>query len=269
MTSETEALSPPDAHPLVGAVFRDLDAAPEMVVVPAGKFWMGSAPDEPERFKNEDLRHEVTIARRFAVGRYAVTFDEWDAAHAAGGVMHNPDDEGWGRGRRPVINVSWEDAKAYTAWLSKVTGKAYRLLSEAEWEYVCRAGTETPFWWGASITPKQANYNGDYTYAGGEKGEYRGKTVPVDSFEANPWGLYQVHGNVWEWCEDCWNKSYEKKPEILKQTGGAWTDGDSDCWVLRGGSWCLIPANLRSANRFGIHAGNRYFSFGFRVARTL
>src|SRR5207302_6940801 len=108
-------------------------------------------------------------------------------------------------GRQPVINMSWDDAKAYLAWLSRKTGKSYRLLSETEREYVTRAGRSTPFWWGPSISTSQANYNGNYTYGGGSKGEYREKTVPVASFQPNPWGLYQVHGNVWEWTEDCYH----------------------------------------------------------------
>ena len=127
--------------------------------------------------------------------------------------------EGWGRGKRPVINVNWDDAKAYVAWLSRKTGKTYRLLSEAEREYVTRAGTTTPFWWGSSISTSQANYDGNYTYGSGSKGEYRQKTMPVDSFQPNPWGLYQVHGNVWEWTEDCWNDSYNGAPT----DGSAWT----------------------------------------------
>ncbi len=120
-----------------------------------------------------------------------------------------PGDRSWSRGGRPVINVSREDAKAYVAWLSKNTGKQYWLQSEAEWEYAARAGTTTPFWWGDTITTDQANYNGNYPYNGGAKGEFRWKTLPVRSFKPNPWGLYQVHGNVWEWVEDCWNGTYK------------------------------------------------------------
>ena len=236
-------------------VFRECDQfCPEMVVVPAGSFMMGSPASEEDRFDTEGPQHRVTIARSFAVGRFAVTFDEWDACVADGGCDYRPEDEGWGRGRRPVINVSWDDAKLYLSWLSKKTGKAYRLLSEAEWEYVTRAGTTTPFWWGSSISPNQANY-----------GEYREHTVPVDSFEASPFGLYQVHGNVWEWVEDRWNRSYSGAPT----DGSAWTGGECDLRVLRGGSWNFGPGYLRAAIRVGDVAGNRIYYFGFRVARTL
>jgi formylglycine-generating enzyme required for sulfatase activity len=144
-----------------------------------------------------------------------LTFDEWDACVADGGCNgYKPVDEGWGQGKHPVINVNWDDVKAYAAWLSRKTGKSYRLLSEAEREYVTRAGSTTPFWWGSSITPKQANYDGtaEPYRGGGSKGEYRRRTVPVDSFEPNLWGFYNVHGNVWEWTEDCWNFSTGATP---------------------------------------------------------
>ena len=167
---------------------------------------MGSPASETERTPREGPQHRVTFARPFAVGKFAVTFDEWDACVADGGCNgYKPKDEGWGRDKRPVINVNWDDAQAYVAWLSRKTGKTYRLLSEAEREYVTRAGTTTPFWCGPSISTSQANYDGNHTYGSGSKGEYRQKTMPVDSFQPNPWGLYQVHGNVWEWTEDCLN----------------------------------------------------------------
>jgi formylglycine-generating enzyme required for sulfatase activity len=263
--------------PGIAAVFQDAPFAPEMAVIPPGRFTMGSPKDEPGRYGDEGPRHEVTIPRPLAVGRYAVTFEEWDFAQddkdwaaATGTKPRKPNDEQWGRGRRPVIDVSWDDAKAYATWLSHRTGQAYRLLSEAEWEYACRAGTATPFSWGGSITPEQANYNGDFIYeGGGAKGEYRAKTVPVDSFEPNPWGLYQMHGNVWEWCEDHWRDSYKKKPERLKVTGGAWTTRSGGSRVLRGGAWDVYPAFLRAAVRGRGDSGGRSGSVGFRVARTL
>jgi formylglycine-generating enzyme required for sulfatase activity len=168
--------------------FQDCPTCPEMVVVPAGSFTMGSPANEPER---EGLEKQVlvSIAAPFAVGRFAVTFDEWDSCVADGGCNgYKPGDEGWGRGKHPVINVNWYDAKAYTTWLSRKTGKTYRLLSEGEREYVTRAGTMTPFWWGTSITPTQANYDGsvDPYKGGGSKGEYPKQAVSVDSFVANP-----------------------------------------------------------------------------------
>ena len=212
--------------------------------------------------------HEVTIAKPFAVGRFAVTLVEWDAAVAAGGVTHRPDNEGLGGGRYPVINVSWEDANAYCAWLSNMTGKAYHLLSEAKWEYCCRAGTTTPFWWGSAISTSQANYDGNFTYADGREGEYRKEMVPVDSFEPNAWGLYNVHGNIWEWCEDCSHKNYNGAPE----GGSAWlkaNGGDCDHRVVRGGSWDIEPKYLRSATRVDVYKFMREDDVGFRVARTL
>jgi formylglycine-generating enzyme required for sulfatase activity len=207
--AETEATKP-------GRVFRDCADCPEMVVVPAGSFTMGSPPGEEGRSETEGPQRKVTIARPFAVGKFEVTFTEWDACVAAGGCKHNPNDQGWGRGGRPVIDVSWNDiTREYLPWLSRKTGKTYRLLTEAEWEYAARAGTTTPFWWGSSISTSQANYHGPTTYGGGPKGEYRQKTVPVDSFAANLWGLYNVHGNVWEWVEDCWHMPIPVVPAQL------------------------------------------------------
>jgi len=256
-----------------GESFRDRLAngqpcpdCPEMVVIPAGSFMMGSPVNEPERAKDE-AQVRVTIAGPFAVGKYAVTFDEWDSCAADGGCSgYKPSDQGWGRGKRPVINVNWDDARAYAAWLSRKTGKTYRLLSEAEREYVTRAGTMTPFWWGSSITTKQANYEGKYTYAGGAKGEYRLRTVPVDSFAPNPWGLYNVHGNVSEWTEDCWNDSNIGNPG----DGRPRTTGDCSRRVVRGGAWYSFPQFLRSAYRGRLYPQFRVnYGQGFRLATML
>jgi formylglycine-generating enzyme required for sulfatase activity len=170
-----------------------------------------------------------------------------------------------------LINVSWDDAMAYVAWLSRKTGKGYRLLSEAEREYAARAGTTTPFWWGSSISTSQANYNGTYIYDNGAKGEDRQKALPVDSFEVNPWGLYQVHGNVWDWVEDCWHDSYRDAPyQDAPKEGKAWTTG-GDCRsrVVRGGSWFSYPQVLRAAGRGRYSTGTRSNGLGFRVGRTL
>jgi formylglycine-generating enzyme required for sulfatase activity len=260
-------LSPQDERALKPKdTFKECAACPEMVVVPAGSFMMGAPQDEDGRFDDEGPQHRVTFARQFAVGRFAVTFDEWAACVADGGCDgYRPDDRNWGRGRRPVINVSWKDAKNYVAWLSRKTGKTYRLPSEAEREYVTRAGTTTPFWWGSSISTSQANYDGNYTYGGGQKGEWRQKTVPVDSFAPNPWGLYQVHGNVWEWTEDCRNRSYAGAPK----DGSAWESGDCNIRVLRGGSSRDRPRSLRAALREEFLAGFGNHLQGFRVGRTL
>ena len=257
-----------DAPAEVGKPFRACETTwcPELVVVPSGSFMMGSPSREAGRYADEGPVHEVTIARPFAVGVYEVTFEEWDACRRGGGCTHNPDDRGWGRGSRPVINVSWEDAQAYVRWLSRETGKRYRLLSESEWEYVARAGTTGPFHFGSTISTEQANYDGNYTHGSGRKGEYRRKTVPVGEFPPNAFGLHDVHGNVWEWVEDCWHASYDGAPS----DGSAWTSG-GDCSrrVLRGGSWDDVPQNLRSANRVRNTTGVRSDYIGFRVARTL
>ena len=250
----------------VGTTFRDCDSCPEMIIVSAGSYQMGSPSSEAGRDDDEGPVHQVTIPRPFAVGAYEVTFAEWDACVDSGGCGgYRPDDEGWGRGRRPVINVSWEDAQRFVAWLRQGTGHEYRLLSEAEWEYVARAGTTTPFHTGSTIATSQANYDGNYTYGNGRTGEYREKTVLVGSFNANTFGLYDVHGNVWEWVEDCWNDSYRGAPS----DGSAWERGDCGRRVLRGGSWYDYPRSLRSANPIRYDPGNRSYYDGFRVARTL
>ena len=251
-----------------GRRFRDCEGTwcPEMVVVPAGSYMMGSPESEAGRADNEGPRHRVTMANRFAVGVYEVTFEEWDACRRGGGCSHNPHGRGWGRGKRPVIDVSWADAQAYVKWLSRETGKEYRLLSESEWEYVARAGTTGPFHFGATISTQQANYDGTYTYGSGRKGRYRRRTEPVGSFPANAFGVHDVHGNVREWVEDCWHDSYRGAPG----DGRAWTvGGDCKRRVLRGGSWLDGPQFLRSAFRYGYPAGYRHFVTGFRVARTL
>ena len=265
----------PLAAQAVGEVFRDCDVCPEMVVVPAGSFMMGSADSEEGRFSWEGPQHRVTIDHPFAVGVYEVTFEEWDACVRAGGCRgHEPDDEGWGRGRRPAIGVSWDDAWAYADWLTDQTGQEYRVLSEAEWEYVARAGTETARYWGESAQ-QQCQYANGYDAVGhAERGwdlnpvgcrDRQAYTAPVGSYRPNGFGLYDVLGNVYEWVDDCWNLSYE----------GALTDGSprytGDCSlrVLRGSSWDRAPDYLRSAGRLGFRAGYRGSMIGFRVARTI
>ena len=253
---------------------------PEMVVVPGGSFLMGSS--ESCWQQSEGPVHQVSI-RSFAVGKYEVTFEEWDACVSDGGCGgYRPGDAGWSRGRRPVINVNWHDAKSYVGWLSGKTGEAYRLLSESEWEYVARAGTTGLFHTGSTITPAQANYNGrsrclpkpgcdpkvDYDCYEDENGLSRGRTLPVGSFAANAFGLHDVHGNVWEWVEDCWHFTYEGAPT----DGSARVSGGTvDCRrrVVRGGSWYNGPPY--SAIRDSSFAGNRNTNngSGFRVARTL
>lgn len=244
-------------HPM-----REGEPGPEMVVVPAGAFLMGSPDAEPGHLQHESPQHRVVFAKPFAVGRYAVTFDEYDRFCTAS-KRDRPGDGGWGRGKRPVVNVSWYDAQEYCAWLAAQTGQGYRLPNEAEWEYACRAGSTTAFWWGDAINTGQANYGGHWPYGGGASGEFREQTVPADAFLPNPWGLYQMHGNVWEWCADHWHGDYSGAPD----DGSLWADGDTDFRVLRGGSWISHPGRLRSARRNRGGAVYRVGSRGFRVAQ--
>jgi formylglycine-generating enzyme required for sulfatase activity len=248
----------------LGPTFRDTlkigGEGPLMRVIPAGRFLMGSPPDEPERRANESPQHEVRLAEPFAVGAYEVTFDDYDRC-CDSTKRERPADNGWGRGNRPVINVSWNDAQAYCAWLSKETGRTYRLPTEAEWEYACRAGTDTPFHFGARITADQANFDGNYTYNGSAKGEYRGKTVPVGSFPPNAFGLHDMHGNVWEWCQDAWHGSYDGAP----QDGSAWHGGGGVARVVRGGSWNFNARLCRAAYRDDFDPRYRFDNIGFRV----
>ena len=249
-----------------GAHLRDCETCPQLVVVPAGSFMMGSPDSEWGRFINEGPQRQVTITEMFAVGVYEVTFVEWDACVNEGGCNgYQPDGEGWGRGGRPVINVNWDDARAYVQWLSERTGKRYRLLSESEWEYVARAGTMEPFHTGATISADQANYDSSYTYGSGQKGRYRGRTVQVGTFSPNAFGLHEVHGNVWEWTQDCWNEDYAGAPIDSR----ARETGECDQRVMRGGSWGDVPWLLRSADRGKSEPGIRGPRIGFRVARTL
>jgi len=239
---------------------------PDMVPIPEGCFQMGSPASEKYRASYEGPQHRVCV-KAFKLGQYEVTFAEWDACVAAGGCQYKPEDRGWGRGRRPVIEVSWDDAQGYVKWLNGKTGKRYRLPSEAEWEYAARAGTTTPFSTGACIHTDQANYDGNYDYnnCGAKTGVYLQKTQPVGSYPANPWGLYDVHGNLWEWAEDCWNDNYQGAPT----DGSAWRHGNCSQRVLRGGSWVSVPGGLRCADRIRGGAGLRDYGVGFRLARTL
>ena len=255
----TAPATPPGSRHLPDlATFSDAPWCPEMVVIPAGEFLMGSPEKEKGRWNDEGPQHKVTIGSRFALGRYPVTFDEYDHFCAAS-KGEQPKDQGWGRGKRPVINVSWRDAAAYCEWLAKETGQPYRLPSEAEWEYACRAGTTTRYAWGYAITPKNANYTDSKP----------GKTTEVGAYPPNHWGLYDLHGNVWEWVEDVWHVNYKGAPV----DGSAWTKGEgkesSRGRVLRGGSWNDNPRFLRSADRSGIPPEDRNNLLGFRVARTL
>jgi formylglycine-generating enzyme required for sulfatase activity len=248
-------------------VFSDIDApwCPEMVVLPPGEFLMGSPNSDEDAAEDEKPQHRLIIRYRFAMGRYPVTFAEYDHFCAAT-KRKKPGDEGWGRGRRPVISASWEDAKAYCAWLSKETGQSYRLPSEAEWEYACRAGTTTRYSCGDTIVEKDANFapSALRSLVRGLFGE--GKTSVVGSYPPNPWGLHDMHGNVWEWVEDHFHDHYKG----ATADGSARLAGDHEGnRVLRGGSWLEEPNVLRSAHRGWSRPMTRINTFGFRVARTL
>jgi formylglycine-generating enzyme required for sulfatase activity len=251
--TQEQALKPKDT-------FQECSKCPVMMVVPAGNFFMGSPASEPGRDRDEGPQHVVTIAAQFAVGQHELTFDQWDACVADGGCnAYKPSDEGWEGGRHPVINVSWDDANAYVTWLAKKTGKPYRLLSEAEYEYASRAGSMTAYPWGDAIGKNNANCNGC-----GSQWDNK-QTAPVGSFAANGFGLYDMVGNVWEWTQDCYHDSYDGAP----MDGSAWSKGDCSRRVLRGGSWDTYPRFIRSADRDGLNTDLRNSDFGFRVGRTL
>jgi len=228
---------------------------PEMVIIPTGSFQMGSG-----KSNDEQPIHQVTINKPFALGKYPVTFDEYD--NFAGATNRSkPDDNGWGRGKRPVINVNWDDANAYAQWLSKQTCKLYRLPSEAEWEYAARAGTTGDYYWS---TQEKAE---DFAWfsSGLLSALFSGKTHPVGEKKPNAFGLYDMAGNVWEWMQDCWHDNYQKAPA----DGSAWREGnEGECSqrVLRGGSWGTGPGDLRSATRVRGDAVTRN-GIGFRLAQ--
>ncbi len=239
------------------------EQCPEMVIIPAGTFMMGSPDTEVGRSPDEGPQHEVTIARPFAVSRFEVTAEQWRHCVRLGGCETGT---GGGDGLEPVASVSWKDAQAYVAWLSALTGEDYRLLTEAEWEYAARAGTTTAYPWGNTASHNFANYGTDECCDGHAEGRDRWvNTAPVGSFPANVFGLHDMHGNLFEWTEDCWNDSYAGAPS----DGSARRSGDCSRRVLRGGTWNNNPQNLRSANRNRNNPTNRNNNNGFRVASTL
>jgi formylglycine-generating enzyme required for sulfatase activity len=250
--NEERALKPGDK-------FRDCtNGCPLMVVIPSGKFMMGTR----EGLESQRPQHEVTISKPFAVGKYEVTFAEWDACVTEGGCPETEGlfghDMGWGRGARPIINLSLDDAQQYVAWLSEHTGKSYRLLTEAEWEYAARGGTTTLFSWGD-------NEDAVDEYAWYAPNSHS-KTHPVGEKKPNPFGLHDMHGNVWEWVEDCAHRNYIGAP----QDGSAWTVGCERNWrIARGGAHdSKVTDYLRSGYRLWTHdIGNS--SQGFRVARLI
>ena len=238
-----------------GAVFRDCPDCPEMTVIPAGSFVMGSPSNDVGRGGDEGPQHQVTVAK-FALGRFDVTFDEWAECVKGGGCTSNksPEDYGTGRGRRPVIDISWQDAQEFVRWLAARTHQRYRLPREAEWEYAARAGSTTPYYTGTTIDHLQANF-----------GNFIGETEPVGSYPPNRFGLYDMAGNAWQWVEDCYHDDYRGAPA----TGRAWAEPDCGRRVIRGGSWYNGITEVRSTQRDGYKPSNRLSHASFRVARDL
>lgn len=238
-----------------GESFKDCPTCPEMIVVPAGTFVMGHDGIYPI----EGPARTITIAQPFAMGAYEVTFDEWQACLDEGGCTTDPDDHKWGEGRRPVININWHDAHTYLKWLSDKTGHIYRLPSEVEWEYAARGGTTTAYWWGDDVGENMGNCR-DCKSQWGKHG-----TSPVGSFRPNPFGLYDVHGNIWEMTEDCWNDTHKGAPS----TAAPRLDGDCSYRSMRSGSWYYFSKNIRSAWRFRNDARVRSYGIGFRALREM
>jgi len=250
--------------------FRECNECPVLAVVPAGRALIGSPNDEPGHNSEEGPQRSVVFRQPFAIGRSEVTFDQWFACIAEGGCRaYRPGDYGWGTGARPVINVSWSDATAYTEWLSRKTGASYRLPSEAEWEYAARGCKvecpSTAFWFGNTITPDQANYDWRYSYEGSPKAQALRQTIAADSGAANPFGLLHTQDNVREWVQDCWNATLAGLPS----DGAPRTTGDCSRKVVRGGSWSDEPQDLRTAKRSWSPPDERRAQIGFRVARSL
>lgn len=237
------------------AGIQDCSACPELAIIPPGQFTMGN--DGPHKY--ERPAHTVTFDKAFAIGMFEVTFDEWQACFDDGACgVEMPDDHHWGQGQRPVMNVTWADANAYAAWLSQKTKKTYRLPTEAEWEYAARAGTDSEFWWGDEVGLGKANCRDCGS-------EISHQSQPADSFAPNAWGLYNVHGNVWEWVQDCWNETHEGAPT----DGTARLQGDCRQRVMRSGSWYYFSKNIRSAWRFKNDARVKSYGIGLRVVREL
>ncbi len=258
--------------PAAGTVLRDCDQCPELVVIPAGQFTMGAMPGDQGADDDEGPPRAVTIAKPFALGKYEVTYDEWDACVADKACERTPD-EGWGRGKRPVLNVNYEQAVGYTKWLSTKTGKAYRLPSEAEWEYAARGGSDQASAWGTDAAKACEFAN---VYDESSKVKYRFgwpnfkcddrfvETAPVGSYAPNALGLHDTLGNVWEWVSDCYG-SYAGAPA----DGSAVSADGCKKRIGRGGSWNVFPVWVRASYRYGLEPQLRSNNLGLRVLREV
>lgn len=232
----------------------------DWVEIPGGEFIMGSPESEKDRFDYE-VQHPVTVGA-FQMLKTPVTFEMFDF-YCSYQDVKKPHDETWGRGQRPVINVSYWDVIAYCQWLKKASGWMVRLPTEAEWEYACRAGTTTPFWNGEQITSEQANFDGRFTYNGSSPGIKHSQTVPVAQFSPNPWGLFDMHGNVWEWCASEYSQHYNG----LESENACLDVDNHNPRVVRGGSWDNVPSGLRSASRNKLKPDYHFLKVGFRLVR--
>lgn len=237
-----------------GDMFRDCEQCPEMVVVPAGIFVMGS-----KQHKSEQPVRVIRVRKPFAIGRFETLHAEWQACLDAGGCTHKPDDHNWGTVRKPVINVSHDMVHGYADWLTRKTGHKYRLPSEAEWEYAARAGSKSNYWFGDLVGENEVNCRKCGSPWSGIG------NAPVGSFKPNPWGLYDMHGNAFEWVEDCWHENYEGAPKGLE----AWVEPGCQFRVIRGGSWYYYSRMARSANRQKNPGAVKSYWLSFRLVREL
>ena len=265
-TAETETVSASAAVAPGPVVAGSSPMGIDMVVINPGTGILGSPDSEEKRARFENPLRNTSISYKFEVSKYEITFDDWAKCLKDGGCAgHKPDDKEWGRGKRPVIDVSFNDAKNFVKWLNKKTGETYRLLSEVEWEYVARAGQTGPFGTGNDISSKDANFDGKAPYGTGAAGPYLRKTQPVGQYEPNAFGVYDMHGNVYEWVEDCWNADHTG----AVGDGSPRTDGDCDFRVMKGGSWVTHGYQARAAARIRYVTDYRYDDYGIRIARTL
>jgi formylglycine-generating enzyme required for sulfatase activity len=268
-----------------GETFKDCAVCPEMLVIPAGEFTMGSPSSEEGRFENEGPQHRVTIGKELAVGKYEITVGEFsqfvaDTGYVAKTSCHYWNGSKWGSGTHyswedpgfqqtssePAVCITWSDAKAYVDWLADKTGKGYRLMSEAEWEYAARAGATSPRPWGTDLSHNDANFGEEQCCQPSVQGRDQGKyTAPAGSFTPNRFGLYDMIGNVWEWVDDCWNENYVDAPT----DGSSWQSGDCEKRIIRGASWYSDPRRVRSAMRYAFRQPVNRTKVGFRVCRDL